>query len=293
MDLWPAIDIRQGRCVRLLRGDFSLETRFGDPELVAEEYVRAGAERLHVVDLDAALTGMPVNREVIAAVARRAGVPVQAGGGIRDEAAAEQLFGFGVARVVLGTAAIEDPELLVRLSQRWPGRVAAGLDYRRSRAGALDVAVRGWSRPAGRSIADILPALGELPLAGVVVTDIDRDGTGLGPDLAGLAEVLRVSELPVVSSGGVSGDSDLVHLARLEAGGRRLAGAIVGRALLSGQLDLGDALAACRSPAAHDPVTAQHLDTTEAFATNPSDTSEYLGMPDRHDHNDSSGGPGR
>lgn len=249
MELWPAIDIRSGRCVRLLRGDFSTETPFGDPVLVADEYVRAGAERLHVVDLDAALTGVGVNREVIAAIVGRAGVPVQVGGGVRDEATAEALIDLGVARVVLGTVAVEDPELLARLSQRWAGRLVAGLDYRRNAVGELEVAVRGWSQPTGRSLAEILPALNGLRLAAVVATDIDRDGTGDGPDLAGLAAVLRSSGLPVISSGGVAGASDLERLAALDAGGRCLEGAIVGRALLSGKLSLGDALAACSAGA--------------------------------------------
>lgn len=245
MDLWPSIDIRQGRCVRLLRGDFNLETLYGDPVVVADEYVRAGAERLHIVDLDAALTGVPTNREVIAAIAGLAGVPVQVGGGVRDEGAAEALIRLGVARVVLGTSAVEDPPLLVRLSQRWPGRVAAALDYHRNRVGELEVAVRGWSQPSGQSIAEILPALGDLALAGVVVTDIERDGTGDGPDLDGLARTLKATELAVVASGGVASVADLSALARLSAGKRHLDGVIVGRALLSGAFSIAEAVAAC------------------------------------------------
>jgi phosphoribosylformimino-5-aminoimidazole carboxamide ribotide isomerase len=264
VDLWPAIDIREGRCVRLLRGDFGIETSFGDPALVAADYVRAGAERLHVVDLDAALTGLPVNRGVIAAIVARAEVPVQVGGGVRDEGAAEALIGIGVARVVLGTAAAEAPQLLVRLSERWPNRVVAGLDYRRTGAGDLEVAVRGWSRQTGRSPDEILSTLNDLDLAGVVATDIERDGTGVGPDLEGLAQVLRACRPPVVSSGGVASASDLQRLAALEvtslaAGAAtapsRLDGAIVGRALLSGQLSLADALAACALPAGARPAT--------------------------------------
>ena len=247
MELWPAIDVRGGRCVRLLRGDFRSETPFGDPVLVAAEYVRAGAERLHVVDLDAALSGTPVNRDVVAAIVARSGVPVQVGGGVRDEATATALIDLGAARVVLGTAAVEDPALLARLSQRWPGRVSAGLDYRRNRAGELEVAVRGWTHPTGRSLAEILAGLTDLALAAVVVTDIDRDGTGDGPDFTGLAAVLRSSGPPVISSGGVAGALDLQRLALLDAGGRRLDGAIVGRALLAGQLTIGEALAACRA----------------------------------------------
>jgi phosphoribosylformimino-5-aminoimidazole carboxamide ribotide isomerase len=245
VQLWPAIDVRGGRCVRLMQGDFDRETAYGDPLEVAESYVEGGAERLHVVDLDAALTGVPVNRDVIGAIAGRVAVPVQVGGGVRDEASAEMLFALGVARVVLGTAAVQQPSVLERLVQRWPHAVLAGLDYRRSDAGVPEVAVRGWTESSGLSLADVLAGLSDLPLAGVVVTDIARDGTGDGPDLAGLAAVLEHDGSPVLASGGVAGAEDLERLRALEVGGRRLEGVIVGRALLSGRLSLADALAAC------------------------------------------------
>jgi phosphoribosylformimino-5-aminoimidazole carboxamide ribotide isomerase len=245
MQLWPAIDIRDGRCVRLMQGDFDRETSYGDPVAVAKEYVRAGAERLHVVDLDAARTGLPVNRDVIGAIATRLSVPLQVGGGVRDEAAAEALLSLGVARLVLGTAAVEDPGLLERLSGRWPGRIVAGLDYRRNAAGVPEVAVRGWSEASGRSLAEVLSSFGDLELAGIAVTDIARDGTGDGPDLAGLRLVLGWASRAVVASGGVATTGDLERLAVLEVDGRRLEGAIVGRALLSGRFSLADALVAC------------------------------------------------
>jgi phosphoribosylformimino-5-aminoimidazole carboxamide ribotide isomerase len=228
-----------------MQGDFDRETAYGDPLEVAESYVAAGAERLHVVDLDAALTGVPLNRHVIGAIAGRVGVAVQAGGGVRDEASAEALFSLGVARVVLGTAAVQHPKVLEQLALRWPHAVLVGLDYRRSDAGVPEVAVRGWTESSGLSVADVLAGLGDLPLAGVVATDIARDGTGDGPDLAGLAAVLESAGTPVVASGGVAGIEDLQRLAALEAGGRRLGGAVVGRALLSGRLSLAEALAAC------------------------------------------------
>jgi phosphoribosylformimino-5-aminoimidazole carboxamide ribotide isomerase len=250
MDLWPAIDIRDGRCVRLVQGDFERETRYGDPITVAEMYLQAGAERIHVVDLDAALTGEPVNRGVIAAIVEHFGVPVQVGGGVRNERAAVALVDLGVSRVVLGTAAVEDPALVVRLAERWPGRVVAGLDYRRGPDGDRYVAVRGWTEPSGRRLADVLAGLAAAPLAGVVLTDIARDGTGDGPDLTGLGEVLACSGLPVVASGGVATARDLEALARIEIAGRKLDGAIVGRALLSGQLSIAEAVGACGAGAA-------------------------------------------
>jgi phosphoribosylformimino-5-aminoimidazole carboxamide ribotide isomerase len=245
VDLWPAIDIRGGRCVRLLQGDYAAETVFGDPLSVARSYVSAGAERLHIVDLDAARTGDPVNRDLIGTVVGAVGVPVQVGGGVRDEAAAEALFGLGVSRVVLGTAAIEEPQLLKLLSDRWPRGVVAGLDYRWLSSGTQDLAVRGWTEASGRLLPEVLSSLSDLPLAGVVVTDISRDGTGRGPDIAGLRCVLAESGLAVISSGGVASLDDLRLLASLSEGSRRLGGAIVGKALLAGEFSIAEAAGAC------------------------------------------------
>jgi phosphoribosylformimino-5-aminoimidazole carboxamide ribotide isomerase len=245
MNLWPALDIRDGRCVRLVQGDFDRETIYGDPIELAQAYVLAGAERLHVVDLDAARTGVPVNREVIGEIAGRVGVPIQVGGGVRDEEAAAALFALGVSRVVLGTAVVKEPGLLGRLAQRWPKRIVAGLDYRRNATGVPQVEVQGWTQATGRSLADVLLRFRELELAGVVVTDIARDGTGEGPDVSGLVSVLGWAEQPVVASGGVANVRDLQRLAGLDVDGRRLDGAIVGKALLSGSLSLADALIAC------------------------------------------------
>ncbi|HXY45211.1 MAG TPA: 1-(5-phosphoribosyl)-5-[(5-phosphoribosylamino)methylideneamino] imidazole-4-carboxamide isomerase [Acidimicrobiales bacterium] len=245
MQLWPAIDIREGRCVRLVQGDFDRETSYGDPLSVAEEYVRFGAERLHVVDLDAARTGFGANRDVIGAITRRLDVPVQVGGGVRDDASAEALLALGVERLVLGTAAVTEPSLLERLAARWPERILAGLDYRRNAAGVPEVAVRGWTQASGYPLAEVLGRLRGAELAGVVVTDIARDGTGEGPDLPGLGLVLGWTRLSVVASGGVASAGDLERLGALAVDGRRLEGAIVGRALLSGRLSLADALLAC------------------------------------------------
>jgi phosphoribosylformimino-5-aminoimidazole carboxamide ribotide isomerase len=249
LELWPAIDIRAGRCVRLLRGQFSSETVYGDPLEQAEAFVLAGASRLHVVDLDAAREGGSPNRDVVVRIASSFGVPVQAGGGVRDETAAAALFGAGVARVVVGTVAVEQPEVLARMARRWPGQVLVGLDHRPAAGpkGAFrrEVAVRGWVDSGSLDLETALQRLENLPLGGVVVTDIDRDGTGAGPDLAGLAQVLALTGLAVVASGGIAGTADLVALAGLGTGASRLAGAIVGRALLSGALSISEAVAAC------------------------------------------------
>jgi len=249
VELWPAIDILGGRCVRLFQGEFSSGTGYGDPLEQAEAFVAAGARRLHVVDLDAARDGGSPNRHLVLRIASATGVPVQAGGGVRDEGAAAALLEGGVARVVVGTVAVERPEVLAGMAARWPGRVLVGLDHRTSAgpdgAPRREVAVRGWTAAGGLELEVALGRLEGVALGGVVVTDIDRDGTGAGPDLAGLERVLAVATVPVLASGGVACVSDLTSLAGLGAGASRLAGVIVGRALLSGKLSIPEAVAAC------------------------------------------------
>ncbi|MDP9387427.1 MAG: 1-(5-phosphoribosyl)-5-[(5-phosphoribosylamino)methylideneamino]imidazole-4-carboxamide isomerase [Actinomycetota bacterium] len=239
--LYPAIDLRRGACVRLVQGDYARERVYGgDPVAVAREFEADGAPWLHVVDLDAARTGRPENRDVVAAIAAAVDVPVQAGGGIRDEFSAEALLDAGVARIVLGTAALEDPALLRRVAARHPGRVAVGLDARHG-----ELAVRGWTQGSGRQAEDVLAAVEDAPLGAVVVTDISRDGMLAGPDVEGVAAVLGATRHPVIASGGVGSLDHLRALAAVTAGERRLAGAIVGTALHEGAFTVGEAVAAC------------------------------------------------
>lgn len=238
MDLYPAIDLRGGRCVRLYQGDYDRETVYGDdPVAVARGFADAGSPWIHVVDLDAARSGEPRNRPAVAAIAGAVAVPVQTGGGVRDEAAAEALVEAGVARVVLGTVATEDPALVRRLAARLP--VAVGLDAR-----GRDVAVRGWEQGSGLDLLDLARTYTDAGVAALIVTEIGRDGTLAGPDLEGLAAVLAATPVPVIASGGVGSLADLEALAALEAEGRRLAGAIVGRALYEGTFGIAEALAA-------------------------------------------------
>jgi phosphoribosylformimino-5-aminoimidazole carboxamide ribotide isomerase len=244
MELFAAIDLRDGAAVRLVQGDFDRQAGYGDPLVLARRYVEDGARWIHVVDLDAARTGRAVNREVVLAIARGVPVPVQTGGGVRSAADATALLGAGVARVVLGTAALADRTLVVRLAEEFPGQVAVGLDHRG--AGA-DLAVSGWEQGTGITLAEALAGFTGLPLAAVVVTAIERDGTLGGPDVSGLADVLGLTEHPVVASGGVRGASDLLALAGIENQGRRLAGAIVGKALVDGLLTVREALDACET----------------------------------------------
>jgi phosphoribosylformimino-5-aminoimidazole carboxamide ribotide isomerase len=238
VDLYPAIDLLGGRCVRLYQGDYDRETVYGDdPVAQALAFQAEGASWVHVVDLDAARTGEPRNRDVVAAIAGALDVPVQTGGGIRDEAAAAALFDAGVARVVLGTAALEDPALVRRLAARHP--VAVGLDAR-----GRDVAVRGWVQGSGADLLDLAGAFADAGVAALVVTEISRDGTLEGPDLVGLESVLAATPVPVIASGGVGTLDDLHSLAGLEAAGRHLSGAIVGRAVYEGAFTVSDAVAA-------------------------------------------------
>jgi phosphoribosylformimino-5-aminoimidazole carboxamide ribotide isomerase len=242
MDLFPAIDLHDGGAVRLVQGDFARARDYGDPVALAHSYVAGGAPWIHVVDLDAARTGEARNRDVVLEIAAAVDIPVQAGGGIRAAADAEALLDDGVERVVLGTAALETPELVESLVARYPGRVAVGLDHR-----GAELAVRGWERPSGTTLDGALDRLGALDLAAVVVTAIERDGMMGGPDLAGLGAVLERTALPVVASGGIRSPADLRALAalRARAGGRGLVGAIVGTALVEGAMTVEEAIAAC------------------------------------------------
>lgn len=243
MDLYPAIDLLGGRCVRLYQGDYDRSTTYGDdPVAQACAFEAEGAPWIHVVDLDAARSGDPVNRSVIGEIAEAVGVPVQTGGGVRDEAAAEALFELGVSRVVVGTAALEDPDFVRSLASRRP--VAVGLDAR-----GREVAVRGWTEGSGRDLLELASDFGDVGVAALVVTEIGRDGTLEGPDTDGLVSVLAESPVPLIASGGVGTLADIAALARMQALGRELEGVIVGRALYEGAFGVAEAVAACEAGA--------------------------------------------
>lgn len=236
MDLYPAIDLRGGKVVQLTQGDFARERVHGDdPVAVAQAFVAAGARWIHTVDLDAARTGEPLNRHLIAAIAAAVDVPVQAGGGVRSVAAAAALADAGVARVVIGTAALEDPELVALVAARQP--VALGLDVR-----GREVAVHGWEAGSGVEWSEALRRLAQSGAEAVVVTQIQVEGLMVGPDTAGLAEVLAATDLAVIASGGVGVLADLLALDGIETAGRRLAGAIVGTAIYEGHVDVREAV---------------------------------------------------
>lgn len=236
MDLYPAIDLRGGKVVQLVQGDFDREAVHGDdPVEVAVRFAEAGAGWIHMVDLDAARTGEAHNRELIAAVCAAVDVPVQAGGGVRSVDAATALADAGVARVVMGTAAVEQPDLVAAVAARQ--RVALGLDVR-----GREVSIKGWTQGSGLDIADALARLESSGADAVVVTQIQGEGLLGGPDVDGLAELLGMTGLDVIASGGVGELAHVVELGRLERDGRRLAGVIVGTAIYEGRLDVAAAV---------------------------------------------------
>jgi phosphoribosylformimino-5-aminoimidazole carboxamide ribotide isomerase len=248
MELLPAIDLRGGTAVRLTQGDFDREQRYGDPGDLATRYIEGGARWIHVVDLDAARTGVPHERaalDEIVELAARSSVQVQAGGGIRSDEAAAELLESGVARVVLGTAALEDPGLAGRCARRWPGRVAVGLDFRVNEDGVAEAQAQGWLAGSGWSVIDLVTLWSDEPLGAVVVTQVERDGTLEGPNVDALGVLLERTALPLVASGGVGTTKDLTGLAQMARGGRRLAGAIVGKALVEGRFSVQEGIAAC------------------------------------------------
>jgi phosphoribosylformimino-5-aminoimidazole carboxamide ribotide isomerase len=248
MELLPAIDLRSGTAVRLTQGDFAREERYGDPTALAARYIAGGARWIHVVDLDGARTGVAHERAVLGQIvdlARAAGTSVEFGGGIRSEDDAAEVLESGVARVVLGTAALEEPALVGRCARRWPGRVAVGLDYRVGDDGVAEAQAQGWLAGSGRTVHDLLDLWEKEPIGAVVATSVARDGMLSGPDLTGLQALLAATALPVVASGGVAGVDDLRALAGLVAGGRRLSGAIVGKAIVEGRLSVEEGIAAC------------------------------------------------
>lgn len=233
----PAIDLKKGKCVRLLQGRMESETVYGeDPVAVARRWQAEGARRLHVVDLDGAVAGRPVHRSLIEEMARSVEIPIEVGGGIRDLATIETYLAGGVRWVILGTVAMEDPSLVTEAARRFPGRVILGVDAR----GGM-VAVQGWQRVASREAAEVAKAFEGTSLSAVIFTDIERDGTEKGVNWERTRAFARSISIPVIASGGVSGISDIRTLREMEPEG--VIGVIVGKALYSGRLDLREALA--------------------------------------------------
>ena len=235
MQIVPAIDIKDGRCVRLVQGDYVQATVFDhDPAAVARRWEKLGAQRLHVVDLDGAKAGRPVNAQVVFAIVRAIGIPVQLGGGLRDQAAVDAALNLGVERVILGTAAVREPHLIARLVEQYGDRIVVGVDARDGW-----VAAQGWTEMSHIKADDLVSRMGVLGVRTVIYTDIGRDGMLAGPNLDAVVELVHVGGPDIVASGGVATEEDLLALARTG-----VAGVIVGKALYTGAVDLPHAIAA-------------------------------------------------
>lgn len=239
MILYPAIDLKDGQAVRLLRGEMDKATVFNDdPAAQAAEFVAAGCEWLHLVDLNGAFAGEPVNAGAVEAILAATSVPAQLGGGIRDMATIERWLNKGLRRVILGTVAVENPDLVRQAAQAFPGQVAVGIDARDGR-----VATRGWAEETEVEATDLARSFEDAGVAAIIYTDIDRDGAMQGPNVAATAALARAVSIPVIASGGVSRIDDLIALRDC---GAPLDGAISGRALYDGALNLAEALAVLR-----------------------------------------------
>ena len=239
MILYPAIDLKDGQCVRLLRGEMSAATVFGDdPATQAATFEAAGCDWLHLVDLNGAFAGQPVNAAAVEAILARISVPAQLGGGIRDMATIEMWLSKGLARVILGTVAVENPDLVKQAARAFPGQVAVGIDARKG-----FVATKGWATETTVQATDLARSFEDAGVAALIYTDIDRDGAMQGPNIAATEALARAVTIPVIASGGVSSMADLTAL---QATGV-IAGAISGRALYDGAIDLATALKALKS----------------------------------------------
>lgn len=245
MQILPAIDLRNGKCVRLRQGDYHQETVFGDdPAEMARRWADAGAERLHLVDLDGARQGRPVNTDVIRRIIQAVSVPCQIGGGIRDERAIQlMLEETGVDRVIVGTQALKQPEWFGEMVRAYPGRIALGLDARNSM-----VATEGWLDVSQTPALELARQFIGLPVAAVIYTNIANDGMMQGVDEATIADMVALTELglPVIASGGVTTLDDVRRLSETSRRHPRLVGAIIGRALYEGTINVPDAIASAR-----------------------------------------------
>ena len=236
MILFPAIDLKDGQAVRLLKGDMDKATVFNDdPAAQAMAFVDAGCEWLHLVDLNGAFAGAPVNGAAVETILERTETPAQLGGGIRDMVTIETWLKKGLARVILGTVAVEDPGLVREAARAFPGQVAVGIDSRGGR-----VATRGWAEETDVDATDLARSFEDAGVAAIIYTDINRDGAMQGPNVEATAALARAVDIPVIASGGVSSQADL-HA--LKDCGAALHGAISGRALYDGAIDLAEALA--------------------------------------------------
>ncbi len=246
MEIIPAIDLLEGKCVRLNQGNYEQVTQFSsDPVSQAVIWEKEGAKVLHLVDLDGAKTGKPINYPIIRAIKKTISIPIQIGGGIRTIEQAEELLDYGLDRIILGTVAIEKPELVLKLAERHPDRIIVGIDGKNGK-----VATRGWLEQSNILATDLAKSLSETPIYAIIATDIDTDGTLRGPNVKVMKEMALTSKVPIIASGGIGSITDLLSLLPLEIHG--VNGVIVGRALYDGKIVFKDALRALSSEQLQD-----------------------------------------
>jgi phosphoribosylformimino-5-aminoimidazole carboxamide ribotide isomerase len=237
MILYPAIDLKEGRCVRLVRGDMNQATVFNDdPAAQAAAFADSGASWVHLVDLDGAFAGKPMNAAAVEAIVNEIDIPVQLGGGIRTLETIENWLSRGVMRVILGTVAVKDPALVKEACRKFPGHVAVGIDARGGR-----VAVEGWAEETDLQVIELARKFADIGVEAIIYTDIDRDGVLEGVNIPATAELARAVSVPIIASGGVSSLTDIRGL----MAEKRIAGAIIGRAIYDGRIDLKEALKLC------------------------------------------------
>jgi phosphoribosylformimino-5-aminoimidazole carboxamide ribotide isomerase len=244
MDIFPAIDLLDGKCVRLYQGDYDKSQVFNDnPTAMARDWLEQGANKLHLVDLDGAKAGQPVNLDAVASIVEMVKttatqpVQIQVGGGLRTEASIRKLLDLGVDRIIIGTVAVEQPELVQDLCQKYPHQIVVGIDARSGK-----VATKGWLETSEILATDLAKRMAQMGAAAIIYTDIQRDGTLTGPNLEALRELASGIEIPVIASGGVSSLRDLLNLLSLTTLG--VTGAIVGRAIYTGEVNLTEAIRA-------------------------------------------------
>jgi phosphoribosylformimino-5-aminoimidazole carboxamide ribotide isomerase len=237
MQIWPAIDLRGGKCVRLQQGDYNRETVFGDdPAAMARRWVDEGAECLHLVDLDGARDGTSANREAVSAILAAIDIPCELGGGVRDEATIKSWLDAGLQRLVIGTKALKEPDWFREMCRRYPNQLVLGIDAAGGR-----VATDGWLDVSDVSATQLAQKYADEPLAAIVYTDIAKDGMMAGTNLPAMQEMKEAVDVPVIASGGVTHVEDVRELARVD-----MAGCIIGRALYEGTLTIADAISAAR-----------------------------------------------
>ena len=259
MEVWPAIDLRGGKCVRLQQGDYDRETVFGDdPETIARQWADQGARHLHLVDLDGARDGQPKNLAAVSAILKAVELECELGGGIRDEKTIRGLLDLGLRRLVIGTLAIREPDWFRAMCRLFPHRLVLGIDARDGL-----VATHGWLQTSNMAATEVARQFSKEPLAAVIYTDIATDGMLAGPNLAAMAEMQAAVDLPVIASGGVTTAADVAQLAAIP-----MAGCIIGRALYEGTITLPDALAAANAVGWDKLASSEHGPTITNDSSN-------------------------